>query len=171
MDIDIQPQPSQPDSPPSSSAPATALPASGQITLQQMRQALESRSRASPTPTAALEKEQRELIATTPTVGDLLSLDNLRTALADNRVQEAMIDLFQHLPEQDRSVDAIEQVLRSPPLRTQAAALSQALQSEQAAELLRSFELPMPETEGGYGLQMLLDALLKLEKETRERRD
>lgn len=165
----MQPQSTQPEPSPTSAAPVTA-PARGQITLEQMRQALESRSQASANPTSVLAIAQREMVATTPTVGDLLNIDNLRTTLADSHMQEAIADLFQHLPEQDRSLDAIEQVLRSPPLRTQAAALSQALQSEQVTELLRSFELPVPETQGGYGLRTFLDALLKLEKEAKERK-
>lgn len=166
----MQPEPSQPEPSPALAAPTTT-PARGQVTLEQMRQALESRSQAPATTTSDLAMAQREVMATSPTISDLLNVDNLRTTLADSHVQEAITGLFEHLPEHDRFLDAIEQVLRSPPLRAQAAALSQALQSEQAAELLRSFEFPLPDSQGGYGLRMLLDALLKLEREAKERKE
>lgn len=141
---------------------STPAAARGQITLEQMRQALGGRRTVD---NAALLAAQRELMMTTPTVDDLLSVDRLRSALDDPRMQEAMTSLYQHLPEQDRSVAGLEQVLRSPPLRSQAATLSHALrQSAQPNELLRSFEFPS--TSEGYGPKALLDALLKLQKQS-----
>lgn len=132
------------------------------ITLDQMRAALPSRGATS------LADTQREMVLTTPSLGDLLNPEVLTDALADERLQALLPDLLQHLPEQERSVGQIPEILRSPPLRSQAASLSQALRSGQAEELIRSFELPVPSNMSAYGLRAFLDALLELERQGRE---
>ena len=108
---------------------------------------------------------------TTPSLSDLLNPEALAESLADERLQALLPDLLQHLPEQDRSVSQISEILRSPPLRAQAAALSHALRSGQAAELIRSFEMPAPLNMSMYGLRAFLDALLEMEKQGRDRQD
>lgn len=167
-----QPQPVRPPA----TSPAPAAPASFQpITLDQMRAALPSHTGAQPAApsgaTAALAEAQRELVLTTPSLVELLSPETLRTALSDERLQALLPALLQHLPEEDRSVERIQELLRSPPLRAQAAALTQALQSGQAAELIRSFELPASQSLGGYGLRAFLDALVELERRAKEERE
>lgn len=157
-----------PPTPPPSSAPAPAP-----ITLDQMRQAFQNRrsqARDSPS-TLALAQAQRELILTTPSLVDLLNYDNLRPALADPDFQEAVKELFVHIPEFDRSLDGVEQVLRSPQLRSQASSLSQAFQSGQASDMLRMFGLPTPESGDGYAMRAFLDALLVLQQQAKEKKE
>lgn len=117
---------------------------------------------------ASLAEAQRELVLTTPSISELLNPETLRDALADERMQALLPELLEHLPEQDRSVERIPELLRSAPLRAQAAALTQALQSGQAADLIRSFELPESGSGSLYGLKAFLDALLELEKRGKE---
>lgn len=119
----------------------------------------------------ALAQAQREQVLSTPTITELLNPDTLKAALEDPRVQEQLPNLLQHLPDQDRSVDRISELLRSPPLRTQAASLTNALQSGQAAELIRSFELPDAPAHEVYGLRAFLEALRALERQSKQSRE
>lgn len=160
-------------------APAAAAPASltrgMPISLEQMRAALPSnRPRADANANRndsirnALFEAQREVFLTTPTVLDLLNPDSMKSVLENPRVQAELPSLLEHLPEQDRSVDRIEEILRSPPLRAQLAALTHALQSGEATELIRSFDLPDPPRPGLFGLQTFIEALKELERQSKE---
>eukprot|EP00177_Eucheuma_denticulatum_P008457 GFKZ01015379.1.p1 GENE.GFKZ01015379.1~~GFKZ01015379.1.p1 ORF type:complete len:162 (-),score=25.44 GFKZ01015379.1:1282-1767(-) len=159
--------------PPTPPPPSTTAPAPAPITLDQMRHAFQThraQPRDSPS-TLALAHAQRELVLTTPTLVDLLNFDNLRPALDDPAFQDALKELFVHIPEFDRSLDGVEQVLRSPQLRSEASSLSQAFQTGQASDMLRMFGLPTPESGDGYAMRAFLDALLMLQQEAKKREE
>ncbi|KAI0567474.1 Proteasomal ubiquitin receptor Rpn13/ADRM1 [Gracilaria domingensis] len=111
--------------------------------------------------------QRREEVLKTPTLLDLLNMDILQPALQSSSFQEKIPALLAKLPEQDRSIDKLADVLRSPSLRGQAAALSNALHSGHANEILSSFGLPVSSGQQiyRYGLKQFLDALVKYEKD------
>ncbi|CAN8075889.1 unnamed protein product [Agarophyton chilense] len=113
----------------------------------------------------------REQVSKTPTLVDLLDMEILRPVLQDPAFQDKIPSLLEKLPEQDRSVDKLADVLRAPSLKTQASALSNALHSGHANEILSSFGLP---TSSGqelhhYGLKQFLDALVKYQRDKNNR--
>lgn len=153
---------------PSTTPEAIASAPAAAITLEQFQQmmaAMPTRQGQQGQSQQALVAAQREMMLTTPGVLELLSSEAMTVALADTRVQAALPSLLEHLPAQDRDVTDIAQLLRCPPLRSQAAALTSALQSGQAAELIRSFELP-GDAASPYGLRAFLDALIRLQRDS-----
>lgn len=146
------------DSPAQESTTQPTASPRNQITLDQLREALQTRN-------VDVSTAQRELVLTTPSALDLLNTEALEPVLPHSRLTELLPSLMEHLPEQDRSVDRLIQVLRSPPVRVQAAALSNALQSGQASEILRSFGLPVGDGQSPYGMKAFLDALIEYQKQ------
>lgn len=176
----VTPERSEPPAPaapePAAAAPADSDSALGAlapllrgmpISPELMRAALLSNRADADVRRTALLQAQREAVLTTPTISELLNPDTLKSVLEDPRIQAQLPSLLEHLPEQDRSVDRIPEILRSPPLRSQAAALSNALQSGQASELIRSFELPNMPGEM-YGLLAFIIALKAFEAQAKE---
>lgn len=85
----------------------------------------------------------QERLATTPAPLDLLHVETIQTLIGEPRVQDALPELMrEHAPPGDQSPGSILDLLRSSALRAQAAALSEALRSEQGWEILRSFDIP-----------------------------
>lgn len=140
-------------------APTTFQP----LSAEQLREALAGRQ--STTNQQQLLQQQRELVLTTPTLPDLLNVETLQPILENDAVKSKLPSLLEHLPEQDRDVNRIVEILRSPQLRSQAASLSYALQSGHAPDILRSFDLPVSDTNSSYGLKAFIEALLQFERE------
>lgn len=136
------------------------------ITIEQVRAALAPRQ-------AHLQEmiQQQEVMHTTPTPSDLLQLDLMGSALADEQVKGRLSEVMEHAPPDDRDPANICTLLRSPSLRAQAAALSAALGTEQADELLRSFGFTNNEpgsTTSAFGVKALVDALLCIQQEAEQ---
>lgn len=139
------------------------------ITLEQVQAALAPRQ-------AQIQEvlQQQEIMHTTPTPSDLLQLDLLGPALADEQVKQGLSRVMEHAPPDDRDHADIYTLLRSPSLRAQAAALSAALGTEQADELLRSFGLTNNEptlSTSAFGPKALVDALLRIQEDTGEKHE
>jgi hypothetical protein len=106
--------------------------------------------------------------ALTPTLSDLLHPDVIGPALDHPSMVELLPNLLKQLPEQDQeSVGNLRQVLLCLPLRSQAAALTNALASGSAAELLTSFSIPFDRASGAgaigeAGVRAFLQALRNL---------
>lgn len=111
--------------------------------------------------------------AATPTVGELLHPDILQVAFADEAMSEALPSLASLLPEEDRrNPRYLTDVLRSPALRAQAAALTNALASGGVEDLLASFGLPVGDPAastavGAAGLQAFFRALRNIPRTKR----
>ena len=133
------------------------------LSAEQLREALAGRH--STTNQQQLLQQQRELVLTTPTLPDLLNVETLQPILENDIVKSKLPSLLEHLPEQDRNVDRITEILRSPQLRSQAASLSYALHSGHAPDILGSFGLPVSDTNSSYGLKAFIEALLQFESE------
>lgn len=138
------------------------------ISLDQLRAALSS-ARTQQSGEDVLS--QRERIATTPTPLDLLNMDILQPVVADPQAQALLRDVIQqHAPPNDASMDALPDILRSPALRAHAAALSEALRSEQGWEVLRSFGVPGDPSSAPDALTAFLDELRRLQRQHRDSR-
>lgn len=111
--------------------------------------------------------QRREEILKTPNLLDVLNVDALQPIIQDPKFQEKLPSLLEHLPEQDRSAENLIQVLRSPSLRGQVMALSNALHSGHANEILSSFGLPSSSEQQvyQYGLKQFYDALMKYQRD------
>lgn len=127
-----------------------------QITLDQLLAAMPQRGEAD---------AQREVIENTPSLVDVLSTDNIQTIMGSPTVRSSLPRLFELLPEQDRSVAGLNEVLRSPPFRAQVASLTHALQTSGASDILRSFGLPMDDNFSPYGLKAFFEALIKYQND------
>lgn len=117
---------------------------------------------------------QQEALATTPTPRDLLQIENLQQALADENFTSKLQSLFHHLPTEDRNVEGLKTILRSHELETQAGSLASALQSGQAAELLRSFGLlqnGQNSSSAVFGNKAFMDAILDIQKLNKKDKD
>jgi hypothetical protein len=106
--------------------------------------------------------------ALTPTLSDLLHPDVIGPALDHPSMVAVLPSLLKRLPEQDQeSLENLRQVLLCLPLRSQAAALTNALASGSAAELLASFSIPPDHASsagaiGEAGVRAFLRALRNL---------
>jgi UCH-binding domain len=106
----------------------------------------------------------------TPTIGELLAPDVLRAAFEDDAMADALSDLRELLPEQERcDPNALADVLRSPALKAQAAALTNAMANGGVVDLLASFALPLDDPTaatavGAAGLQAFFRALRKISR-------
>lgn len=106
----------------------------------------------------------------TPTIGELLHPDVLKPAFESEAMAGALPTLLSLLPEQDSgNRSALGDVLRSPALRSQAGALTNAMASGGVQELLASFGLPNDDPSaavavGAAGLQVFFRALKKISK-------
>lgn len=104
----------------------------------------------------------------TPTIGELLHPDLLTPAFESEAMADALPALLELLPEQDREdLNALTDVLRSPGLRAQAGALTNALASGGVQDLLASFGLPSDDPSaatavGAAGVQVFLRVLKSL---------
>lgn len=146
---------------------APSLPVGGQgltgassattpVTLESLQQAMAG----IPNPASASE---------TPTVADLVHPDVLGPALTNAASSADLSSLVALLPEDERSNEgALMEILRSPALKTQAAALTSALASGAGAELLTSFGMPTDPASaapGVAGLQAFLRSLKRMQDE------
>lgn len=113
---------------------------------------------------------QRERMATTPTPSDLLNMDILQPVVDDPQAQALLRDVIQqHAPPNDASIEALPEILRSPALRAHAAALSEALRSEQGWEVLRSFGMSGDSSNAPDALTAFLDELRRLQRQHHDR--
>ena len=154
---------------PTSASPATqanaqpqnAAASSAALTLESFNDIMESLSSVR---NAAQMEEMRAQQAAIPNVLDLLQADATTSALQDPGVQKRLSQLLEQVPEHDRNIDIIPELLRCGPVRSQAIALSQAIRTGHADEILRSFGLH-PEA-GALGLNALISALRKIQNES-----
>lgn len=136
------------------------------ITLDQLRAALSS-ARAQHSSEEILR--QRERLATTPTPLDLLNLELLQPIINDPQAQTLLGDVVrQHAPPNDASIESLPDILRSPALRAHAAALSEALRSDQGWEVLRSFGVPADPSHAPDALTAFIEELLRLQRQHRD---
>lgn len=148
---------------------------SGAANTQQAADAASSDGR----PLITLEALQHAMTGTfqagsqtvTPTIGELLHPDILVPAFESEAMAGALPTLLALLPEQDcRDRHALTHVLRSPGLRAQAGALTNALASGGVQDLLASFGLlsddPSAATAvGAAGVQFFLRVLKKISEQ------
>lgn len=115
----------------------------------------------------AVLAQRREEILKTPNLLEVLNAEALQPIMQDPKFQEKLPSLLEHLPEQDRSAEKLIEVLRSPSLRAQVMALSNAFHSGHANELLHSFGLASSSEQQAYqyGLKQFYDALVKYQRD------
>lgn len=122
------------------------------ITLEALQQAMTGASNTGSQPV-------------TPTIGELLHPDLLGPAFESEAMADALPELLELLPRQDSiDVSALTDVLRSPGLRAQAGALTNAMASGGVQDLLASFGFPCDDPSaatavGAAGVQVFLRAL------------
>lgn len=112
-----------------------------------------------------------ETHSATPSIGDLLHPDVLTPAFESDAMAGAVPMLLELLPEQEcRDVNALTDVLRSPGLKAQAGALTNAIASGGVRGLLSSFGLPCDDSSastavGAAGIEVFLRVLKKISEE------
>ena len=101
-----------------------------------------------------------------PSLSDVLDGRHAQSALAE--LPELQQALLEHLPEGDQSVDALNEVLRSPQMAQAVGQLDHVLQSGQGRELLLSFGLQPAQGFDMYGPAAVKNMLDQLQKKARE---
>eukprot|EP01092_Planopodium_desertum_P009543 TRINITY_DN408_c0_g1_i4.p1 TRINITY_DN408_c0_g1~~TRINITY_DN408_c0_g1_i4.p1 ORF type:complete len:187 (+),score=24.35 TRINITY_DN408_c0_g1_i4:141-701(+) len=91
-----------------------------------------------------------------PELLDVLKADNLKSIVSDKSVQER---LFPLLPEHDRSVTGLEDVLRNPQYQQAVRVLQAALQSGHLSTILRELKVDPSKVGSATGVPAFLKAL------------
>eukprot|EP00871_Galdieria_phlegrea_P001557 jgi/Galph1/2401/GphlegSOOS_G1035.1 len=111
----------------------------------------------------ALESVLQRLRGATSTTNleQIVCSEQVLSLLQDSKLQPTASSLFELLPEDDRSVEGLQQVIRSAPFREQVSILNAALQSPYAGQVLISLGFPEAVNDGPDYVKAFIRAVIR----------